>query len=248
MSLRWVTAFLDSPAAELDESTAFWAAATGYAVSPARGVDGEFATLQPPDGDAFVKLQRLGSGAARIHLDLHVQSTVDEAHRAVDLGARVVDEPDGYVVLTSPGGLDFCLVPWAGAPWGKPRPTLHDGEHGSRVDQVAIDVPDAAYDRELDFWEHLTGWPARSSSSGYDEFRFLVPPREEQQPLGILLQRLGEADGPARAHLDWGTTNRAAEVARHVGLGATALAEHDMWTVMSDPTGRTYCLTDADPN
>src|SRR5690242_21756260 len=74
MSLRWLTIFLDFPAGSFDAGTAFWQAVTGSGLSPARGADGEFATLLPPAGDAYLRVQRLRDGAGGCHLDLHVDT------------------------------------------------------------------------------------------------------------------------------------------------------------------------------
>jgi hypothetical protein len=113
------------------------------------------------------------------------------------------------------------------------------------VRQVAIDVPRASYDRELGFWTAVTGVSPRRSVIA-EEFHVLDAPTG--QPLGLLVQRLGADDtGEVRAHLDWGTTDRAAETERHLGLGARVLAQHRRWTVLTDPNGRAYCLTDVQP-
>ncbi|MGH3293660.1 MAG: hypothetical protein ACRDP7_17815, partial [Trebonia sp.] len=63
MSLRWLTIFLDFPAGSFDDGVAFWREVTGYGLSPARGADGEFATLLPPAGDAYLRVQRIADGA-----------------------------------------------------------------------------------------------------------------------------------------------------------------------------------------
>ena len=63
-------------------------------MSPSRGENGEFATLMPPDGDDFLRVQRLADGPSRIHLDLHVDDPSTAAERAVGLGAKVVGCPD----------------------------------------------------------------------------------------------------------------------------------------------------------
>lgn len=237
----WLTAFLDSSPDHHLAGVGFWQAATGYALSPPRGDSEEFATLLPPDGDAFLRVQRLHHGPDRIHLDLHVPDVRAAADAAVVAGAvELVDR--GHVVLASPGGLVFCFVDASAA--ARPAPTVHPDGTAARVRQVAIDVPQASYDAELTFWTALTRWPQRRSTVT-DAFRFLVPP--QGQPLELLLQRLDEPDGPARAHLDWGTTDRAAETERHLALGARVLAVHEHWTVLVDPVGRTYCLTGQDP-
>jgi Glyoxalase-like domain len=47
-----------------------------------------------------------------------------------------------------------------------------------------------------------------------------------------------------RVHLDLGTDDRAAEIARLVSRGATVLAEHDHWTTLADPDGNEFCVSD----
>jgi hypothetical protein len=56
MSLRWLTVFLDFPAGSFEAGVAFWREATGSGRSPFRGVHGEFATLLPPSGDAYLRV------------------------------------------------------------------------------------------------------------------------------------------------------------------------------------------------
>jgi hypothetical protein len=50
-----------------------------------------------------------------------------------------------------------------------------------------------------------------------------------------------------RAHHDQAADDRAAEVSRHDGLGASLDAEGRGWTVLRDPAGAPYCVTDRDP-
>ena len=68
------------------------------------------------------------------------------------------------------------------------------------------------------------------------------------QPLRFLLQRLGEERDPAGAHLDLATDDRVAEVARHEVLGARMHDVREQFTVLHDPAGLTYCVTDRDPD
>jgi hypothetical protein len=222
VTTAWITAFLDVPASRLAVATAFWCGVTGSTLSNVRGADGEFATFLPPDGDPYLRVQRLGSGPAGVHLDLH------EGDR--DL-----------TVLRSPGGLPYCLD--EGDPGTRPLPRIWAGGQASLVDQVCIDVPPSAYDAECEFWATTTGWELRDT--GRPEFRSLVRP--EGIPLRILLQRLDEENGPVGAHLDIATTDRAAETDRHRGLGARVEATRQSWTVLRDPGGATYCITDRDP-
>ncbi|MGL5910814.1 MAG: VOC family protein, partial [Phycicoccus sp.] len=74
---------------------------------------------------------------------------------------------------------------------------------------------------------------------------FLERPR--RIPFRLLLQRLDDAGGTVRAHVDLACTDRVASTVRHLALGARVLREREFWTVLSDPAGRVYCLTDRDP-
>lgn len=48
-----------------------------------------------------------------------------------------------------------------------------------------------------------------------------------------------------RIHLDVSVTDRPAEKARALALGATIVREADDYTVMADPEGNHFCLVDA---
>jgi hypothetical protein len=241
---RWTTAFLDLPPDVHATGTAFWRAITGSTLSPVRGDRGQFATLLPPSGEAFLRVQRL-SGAPRVHLDLHVDDLAAEVSRAVGLGAVLVSSA-GHAVLRSPGGLTFCLVratvpaPERPGPWVGPR--------GGRalVDQVALDVPPAAFARERGFWTGLTTWEPE-----HEEGDLIPLRRPDGLPLRLLLHRLGpdvDPAAPVRAHLDLAAgPDRAEVVAEHVAAGAAVLRRHERWTVLTDPAGLGYCVTDRLP-
>ena len=67
-------------------------------------------------------------------------------------------------------------------------------------------------------------------------------------PVQLLLQRLGpETSGPTRAHIDIGTDDIDAEVARAVSLGAERLWPGDGWYALRDPTGLIFCVTGNSP-
>jgi hypothetical protein len=228
MRVRWVTGFLDTPSRVAEP---FWQAVTGSQLSPRRGPGGAFATLVPAGGDAYLRVQDVGDGPARSHLDLHVEDVAAQAARAVALGAAVVLDDGDLVVLRSPAGLLFCLVAWHGE-------AVRPAGGRSLVDQMCLDVPVAAFDAEADFWAALTGWPRRAGS--LPEFDFLVRP--DGMPLRLLLQRVGGT--AAGMHVDLACTDRAAEVAWHQQLGAEVAAGYERWTTLRDPAGRAYCITD----
>lgn len=236
-----MTAFLDLPAASHPAALEFWQQVTGYRASEPRGAHDEFVSLLPRDGDDHLGVQRLEDGGPRIHLDVHVTDPRAAAGQAAALGAREVAD-QGYVVMASPGGFSFCLVSHPASRVATPVEWA-DGAT-SMVDQVCVDVPSSLYDDEAAFWERLTGWQRRPSA-GHAEFERLHRP--PGQPLHLLLQRLEEEAGEVRAHLDVACADREPEVRRHVRLGAVRLAEHDDWTVLRDPAGAPYCITDRAP-
>jgi hypothetical protein len=236
----WASAFLDLPASSFSPGVAFWRGVTGFDLSPTRGDHGEFATLVPPEGDDYLRVQRVQDGPGGIHLDLHVPDPRAAADRAVTLGATEVADL-GHVVLRSPGGLTFCMV---GRPASRrPPPATWPGGSRSLVDQVCLDIPSGGYAEECGFWEALTGWEL-TASPGSEFSRLTRPPGI---PLRLLLQRLGEPSGTVRAHLDLASEDRVSETLRHAALGASVLAENAHWTVLRDPVGSTYCITDRDP-
>lgn len=222
VTTAWITAFLDVPASRHGAAADFWCGVTGSTLSRSRGADGEFATLEPPDGDAYLRVQRIGSGAAGIHLDLHAPGRPFQPSR-------------------SPGGLAFCRN--EGEPGTRPIPRIWSEGQASLVDQVCIDIPSGRYDEECAFWADLTGWePAPTSAPYMRQLR-----RPDGMPLRVLLQRLEDEAGPVRAHLDLATSDRGKETERHRLLGARVQSTHQRWTVLEDPAGLRYCITDRDP-
>jgi hypothetical protein len=136
--------------------------------------------------------------------------------------------------MRSPGGLVLCHTLLDGEPvLERPGVTI--------LDQVCLDIPDAVWDAEVSFWEELTG--REKQVGALPEFARLVTPGQPR----ILLQRLGEGEGPVRAHPDLATADRQADTAAHVRLGAIVQAVHAHWTVLTAPGGQVYCLTDRDP-
>lgn len=241
MTVRWLWAFLDLSHDGFDQTLEFWRGVTRTSVSPRRGERGEFATLVPDHGDAWVKVQRVGR-AGGVHIDLGVDAPLGSAAaRAQQLGATLERERDDVVVCRSPGGFVFCLTPWDQA--ATARGQVRRGAV-SLLDQVCLDMPRRRYAAEVAFWSGLTGWAVDPDGEA-DEFERLAWPAG--LPLRFLLQRLDEEDGPVRAHFDLSSADRPAEVARHVALGAQELGPGRGWTVMRDPAGLVYCVTDRHP-
>ncbi|NNN36732.1 VOC family protein [Streptomyces sp. S3(2020)] len=238
MSIRWTYAFIDRPAGRFDRAGEFWTAVTQTRLSEPRGEHKEFATLLPSgEADACVKIQGVASGPGGAHLDFAVDDVREFAGSAAGLGAQVVDDQGTLVVLRSPAGQLFCAVPWHGE---SVRPPV---VHGSRLDQVCLDLAPSLYDAEVTFWSALLpDWESRPGS--LPEFHALVPP--PGLPVRVLLQRLGE-ERAGSAHLDLACADIEATRVRHEELGAKTVAHGRHWTVLRDPAGGTYCLTGRDP-
>jgi hypothetical protein len=249
MPIRWMTLFLDLPAADFDPAVTFWATVTDSTLSAARGPAGEFATLLPATGDAYIRVQRIRDGAGGRHLDLHIDPAAEPleavAARAVGLGATVRHrEPAELIVLDSPGGFTFCLVPWDGES-SVPAPTIDDRGARHRLDQLCLDLPADGFDRECSFWANLTGWPLHRSS--LPEFASLGRP--PALPVRLMFQRLDQADPDevVRGHLDFAADDREALAERHLALGARWVGRFSHWITVADPAGQPYCLTVRDP-
>jgi predicted enzyme related to lactoylglutathione lyase len=237
--IRWTWAFLDRPADRFDEAFAFWSEVTGTRLSERRGEHGEFATLFPPSGDAYLRAQAVG-GPGGAHPDFDVDDLSAALRHARALGAETVADHDGWSYLRSPQGQAFCLTTENG--WEIPAPAPGPAGEFSRLDQLSFDIAPEGYDREVEFWAALTGWERQATSE--PEFVRLMPP--SGQPVRILLQRLGESR-PASAHPDIACSDIEAVADWHETLGARRVSRGAHWLVMRDPTGGVYCLTPRNP-
>ncbi|SDY70059.1 hypothetical protein SAMN05444365_103175 [Micromonospora pattaloongensis] len=96
------------------------------------------------------------------------------------------------------------------------------------------------------FWSEAAGYQIKWRHE--DEFLILAPTDGGATNIG--LQRVaGQRSGKNRVHIDWEADDRAAEVTRLVALGATLVAEHGTpgfaWSVLADPEGNEFCVSDA---
>ncbi|MFE3095935.1 VOC family protein [Streptomyces sp. NPDC059248] len=239
--IRWVYAFVDRPFEEFAGAAEFWTAVTGTRLSAPRGDKGEFATLLPDAAvaDPHIKVQGVADGGDAVrgaHIDFAVEDVPAFVARAVGAGAVVVGDHDGWTVLKSPAGQAFCAVPWQGE-------ARRSGVFaGTRLDQVCLDITPEIYESETAFWSAATGWPLLYAPRA--EYRAVQGPAG--LPLRLLLQRLDESRATG-AHLDFSAADRAATAAAHEALGATVVETGEHWTVLRDPAGGVYCLTDRDP-
>ncbi|RYB91813.1 VOC family protein [Nocardioides oleivorans] len=231
----WTQVFLDTPADRFEDAVSFWSAVTGWRPSKRRGEAGQFLTLLPPAGPAYVRMQAV-PGAAGLHLDLDHADRPSAVGHARSLGASTAWVDDDVEVMRSPGGFAFCQTlldvdPGTGL--------VRDGS--TILDQVCLDVPQVHWEREVAFWRDLTGRELQEATA--PGFVRLVAPGQVR----ILLQRLDETDGAVRAHPDLATADRESDTTSHVGLGAEVVSVNAFWTVLAAPGGQVYCLTDRDP-
>lgn len=229
----WLQVFLDTPTAAFEEAVGFWSAVTGWSPSARRGEAGQFLTLEPAAGSAYVKLQAV-DGPAGLHLDLDSSNRPAAVEQALALGATPAWTYHDVEVMRSPGGFVFCQTLVDGAP-----ELVRDGS--TILDQMCLDIPEDVWDAEVAFWQGLTGRELQEATA--PGFARLYAPGQPR----ILLQRLGEATGVVRAHPDLASADRASDTARHQGLGASVVGVHAFWTVLTAPGGQVYCLTDRDP-
>ena len=126
-----------------------------------------------------------------------------------------------------------------------PLPASFPGVRRSRVYQVCVDIPGPAFEAEAERWASMAGGRL-DVLDRRPEFAWVRMPGGPR-PLDLLLQRLDRQDGSVAAHLDLGTTDREAETTRHRALGASLVTREEFWTVLTDPAGLAYCITDRDP-
>lgn len=235
----WLTVFIDFPPSEFAVGKDFWRTATGYRLSDSRGENDQFATLLPPSGDAYVRVQRLEEGSTRLHLDVHVADPWEAAVVAEELGAELIDENHhSYVVLRSPAGFVFCLVTPDGTvvPDAAHWPTAHS----SRITQLCLDVPVADYPAEVLFWQSLLGGQWRVAD-GEDALAARVA---APQAVSLRLQPARFAQDTT-GHLHLTSDDRTAEVSRLVAAGAVQRVERPTWTVLEAPGGMALCVVEA---
>ncbi|UYM04019.1 VOC family protein [Solicola gregarius] len=232
--VRWLTAVVSSPHAD---AVRFWSAVTGSTPDGSAG----YVPLRPQNADPYVWLDR---DDREVRLIVHVDDPAVAVQRAASLGATRIDASDSMARLTSPGGLAFGVT-GAGPPRRRPAPLSWPGGHRSILDQVSVDISPGAHETEVAFLESLLGWPVRHGAR--PEFDYLV--RQPEQALRILLQRLDvPAYGATSTHVDLACDSVPDEVARHLALGATLVADYPLWTTMRDPAGAAYCLTRRSPD
>lgn len=248
--MRWIDVFIDVPAEMSGRTASFWADALGWRVGDPWKGHPEFVSLEPDDGDGYLHVQTI-VGMPRIHLDIAAETGdstgtdelsaagVDgEVARLAQLGGQVDTRHADWTVMASPGGLPFCICRQSGV--ARPVPTRWPDGHRSGLAQLSIDAPTRLSEAEFAFWTKVTQWQLRSSPTPDFGGHLLRPASGSVQ---LLLQRLASDEPAVRSHIDLGTDDIDAEVARLVDLGARRIGPGRGWYVLMDPAGLEFCVT-----
>jgi hypothetical protein len=102
---------IDVPAAGHDEELLFWQAALGQELRQVERHPEYHGALLPNQQHIALLVQRLGDGAARMHLDIHTDDVAAEVARLEQLGATREQQVHEWHVMRDPAGLLFCVVP-----------------------------------------------------------------------------------------------------------------------------------------
>ena len=113
----------------------------------------------------------------------------------------------------------------------------------SSINSITFDCSDAA--RLAAFWAEVTGWGVGPEPS--PEFAVVGgSARPADCPSLMFIQVLEGKAAKNRVHLDLGAEDRATEVDRLIGIGATLVHEKEEWGVhwstLQDPEGNEFCV------
>jgi predicted enzyme related to lactoylglutathione lyase len=106
---RVAAVVIDVAADDHDRELSFWEAATGQSLDQLEYPEYHGGRL--PGQDIGLLVQRLGEGAARVHVDIHTDDLDAELKRLEQHGAQRVQRADKWWVMRDPAGLLFCVVP-----------------------------------------------------------------------------------------------------------------------------------------
>jgi hypothetical protein len=106
---RLLKVVIDAPADLHDQELAFWQGALGQKLPEIYSAEYHGALLR--GHDLMLLMQRLESGAPRVHLDIHTDDLDAEVARLERLGAERVQKVPAWWVMRDPAGLLFCVLP-----------------------------------------------------------------------------------------------------------------------------------------
>ena len=108
---RLCALLIDCKTADIDAAARFWSQALGRAVDlDHEGSRGNYRMLETPPDEPIVQLQRV-EHESRVHIDIESDDIPAEVARLENLGAKVVNRLERWVVMEAPTGQRFCIVP-----------------------------------------------------------------------------------------------------------------------------------------
>lgn len=110
---------------------------------------------------------------------------------------------------------------------------------------ITFDCSDAM--KVATFWSEALGRPIDRGEPAPSQFFARIDGDEAAGVPAMMFIAVPEAKTVKnRVHLDLGTDDRAAEVERLLGLGATHIHDKDewgiSWTTLADPEGNEFCI------
>jgi hypothetical protein len=106
---RVLKVVIDAPPSLHDQELAFWQGALGQELPEIYSAEYHGVVLHGTD--LMLLMQRLESGAPRVHLDIHTDDLDAEVARLELLGAERVQKVQFWWVMRDPAGLLFCVLP-----------------------------------------------------------------------------------------------------------------------------------------
>jgi len=106
---RVLKVVIDAPPDLHDRELAFWQGALGQELPGIYSAEYHGAFLRGTG--LMLLMQRLESGAPRVHLDIHTDDLDAEVARLERLGAERVQKVQTWWVMRDPAGLLFCVLP-----------------------------------------------------------------------------------------------------------------------------------------
>jgi hypothetical protein len=106
---RVLKVIIDAPPSLHDQELTFWQGALGQELPEIYSAEYHGAFLR--GNDLMLLMQRLESGAPRVHLDIHTDDLDAEVARLERIGAKRVQKVQTWWVMRDPAGLLFCVLP-----------------------------------------------------------------------------------------------------------------------------------------
>lgn len=121
------------------------------------------------------------------------------------------------------------------------------------INAITLDCANAK--QLAEFWSNVLDRPIDAGEPEPSNFFASIgrsgPSSDDSNNTGPVMMFIAVPEGKTaknRMHLDLSTADRAAEVERLVGLGATFIHDKDewgvRWTTLSDPEGNEFCVAE----